>query len=51
MVISDEHKALLLIKKEENMKLSLALKRTGVFKNIIYLKKTKKVPRNEPTLQ
>lgn len=37
-------------KKHENIALSIALKRTRVSKNIIYLKKTKKVNQNDGTL-
>lgn len=39
MAITEEHRRLLNEHKQENMRLTLALKKTGVAKNIIYLKK------------
>jgi hypothetical protein len=40
------HKQLLLQRKEENISLGIALKKAGVLKNIIYLKKIKREKEN-----
>lgn len=37
--ITEEHRRIMNTQKDDNMKLSMALKKTGVAKNIIYLKK------------
>ena len=47
--ISGEHKRIMQVKKEDNMKLKIALKRSGTLKNITFLKKTKKVNKVQPT--
>ena len=43
LAILDEHKQLMAKRKEENLKLSLALKKCGVSKNLSYLKRAKKI--------
>ena len=40
--ILEEHRIILLQRKEDNLKLSLSLRKTGVAKNLIYLKKVKR---------
>lgn len=48
--VGDEHRHLMMKYKEENMKLLIALKRTGTSKNLVYLKRTKKINQSQPTL-
>lgn len=48
--ILEEHRLLLQKKKEENIKLALSLRKTGVAKNIVYIKKTKKSRNFQATL-
>lgn len=48
--ILDVHKQLMVKRKEENLKLSLALKRSGIGKNLSYLKRTKKIKTSRGTL-
>lgn len=50
MIITKEHKDAINKKKEENIKLALALKKSGICKNIIYLKRTKKSVPEDPNI-
>ena len=49
--IQEEHRQLLLLRKEENIKLAIALNKSGVAKNIIYLKKIKKTGNRNGTIE
>lgn len=51
MNVTEDHRNIMHLKKDENMKLKMALRRTGAAKNVIFLKKTKAVVQNQPTIQ
>lgn len=48
--VSDEHRHLTMKYKEKNMKLLIALERTGTSKKLVYLKRTKKINQSQLTL-
>ena len=50
ITVLEGHRLMLQQKKEENVKLTLTMRKTGVAKNIVYIKKTKKGRNTQTTL-